>query len=106
MGMKTMAKPEEMHGKKLAVIAWAKKDNGEDDVTLFAGVIQWDGSRLVLNRGEEHPVFPIPDAWFGRLQMVDKKIKETLMDSDYSISVSVGKVKNEDVAKIIFKDRK
>jgi hypothetical protein len=32
-----------VHGKRLAMIAWGRKDDGSDDVAVFTGVASWDG---------------------------------------------------------------
>ena len=42
-----MMHPSDIHGKRLAMIAWGKKANGEDDVVVFTGLADWDGALLL-----------------------------------------------------------
>jgi hypothetical protein len=85
-----MISPTTVDGKKLALIAWAKNRAGEDDVALFTGIAAWDGNRLALDRLDGQPSIPIPNDWLDRLQFVEPSLRETLLDSDYSISLTVG----------------
>jgi len=97
-----MIEPNIVDGKKLALIAWAKDAKGADDVSVFTGIAKWTGANLVLDRGEGIPSFTIPEDWVERLQSVNEELKETLLGSDYSISVSVGNIETENVSDYIF----
>ncbi len=85
-----MINPKTVHGKKLALIGWAKDEKGEDDVSVFSGIAKWNGTQLTLDRGDDNLEFNVPDDWLGRLKIVEDELKETLMNADYAISFSVG----------------
>ena len=80
----------EIHGKRVAVVAWAKKANGDDDVAVFSGIADWDGERLLLVRDPVGTSFAIPNEWFDRIKRVPDELRATLMDSEYFVSVTVG----------------
>jgi hypothetical protein len=91
-----MIDPNKVHGKKVALIAWAKDEKGEDDVAVFTGTGRWIGDQLSLDRGVNETAVAIPNEWLDRLQIVTPDLKKTLLDSDYSISISVGNLTNAD----------
>ncbi len=77
-------------GKKLAIIAWAKDEKGEEDVAVFTGVASWNGKQLTLLRHPEQDSFVIPNDWLSRLKEMTPDLRDILLDADFSISVSVG----------------
>lgn len=85
-----MIEPTKIDGKKLALIAWGTDEKGKDDVALFTGIAKWDGNQLTLDRRDGEPGISIPNNWLDRLKLVEQSLKETLLDSEYSISISVG----------------
>jgi len=96
-----MINPKTVHGKKLALIGWAKDDEGEDDVSVFSGIARWNGTQLILDRGNDNLDFNIPNEWLQRLKSVEDEFKETLMNADYSISFSVDNLPNDKASEYI-----
>jgi hypothetical protein len=84
-----MVNPLDVHGKRIAMVAWGKKPDGTDDAVVFTGIANWDGTRLVMIR-QPGPPFPVADDWLPRLKPVDPDLKETLLGADYSFSVTIG----------------
>ena len=82
--------PADIHGKRIAMVAWGEKPDGTDDVVVFAGTAEWDGARLIVNGGPDSFSFQVQDDWIGRLQPVAPDLKETLLDAEYSFSVTIG----------------
>ena len=41
----------DVHERKLAMVAWAEKPDGTDDVVVFTGTAHWDGGHLTMLRG-------------------------------------------------------
>jgi hypothetical protein len=85
-----MVDPIITHGKRLAMIAWGKNEDGSDDVAVFTGVAEWDGTALRMRREPESSSFKIPSEWLSRLQPVRDDMRPTLLDAEYSFSVTVG----------------
>jgi hypothetical protein len=94
-----MVDPATTHGKRLAMIAWGKNEDGSDDVAVFTGVAEWDGAVLMMRREPEASSFAIPPGWLPRLQIVRDDMRPTLLDAEYSFSVTVGNLGDgEDVS--------
>jgi hypothetical protein len=82
-----MIDPPSIHGKRLAMIMWAKKSDGENDAAVFSGIAHWDGVVLTMERD---PPFEVSDEWFSRIRPVPQEMRAILRDADYFFSVSVG----------------
>ncbi len=85
-----MINPEHIHGKRLAMIAWAEKDDGSDGVTVFTGIADWNGKTLTMRREPLESSFEIQTEWLERIKEVTPDLKDTLLGAEYSFSVSVG----------------
>ena len=95
-----MIDPVQIHGKRLAMIAWGeKKEDGGEDVVVFTGTANWDGEKLIMLREPPHSSFQVPNEWWGRLKPVSEELKEMLLEADFYFSVTVGDLsEGEDVA--------
>jgi hypothetical protein len=91
-----MINPTELHGKRLAMIAWGKRIDGEDDVAVFSGIAIWDGDMLTVRREPETASFVVPAEWLARLRPVEADLKAMLVDAEYCFSVSVGSLDERD----------
>jgi hypothetical protein len=80
--------PVDLHGRRLAIVAWGEKPDGTDDVVVFTGTAQWDGRHLTMRR--DGSSFQIPDEWRDRLKPVDITLRATLLEADYFFSVAIG----------------
>jgi len=83
-----MVNPADVHGRRLAMVAWGKKPDGTDDVVVFTGTGRWEGGHLTMVR--EHSSFQILDEWLSRLKMVDADLKSALLEADYCFDVTIG----------------
>jgi len=80
--------------KKLALVLWAEDENGEDDVTVFSGtLIRIEGLYFLEREDGNNP--EILQEWLGRIKPVTVELKETLLDCDFQLSLSVGQVESE-----------
>src|SRR5262245_44868140 len=95
-GRQPMIDPSEVHGKRIAMVAWGEKSDGSDDVAVFTGVAEWDGHHLVMRRQPEESSFTLRDEWVGRLKAAEPKIKGMLLGAEYYFSVSVGNVEGSE----------
>src|SRR2546430_5031985 len=94
-----MIDPSTIQGKRLAMIAWGEKSNGSSEVVVFSGIADWDGTALTLRRKPDATSFVIPAEWLSRIQPVQADLKSMLCDADYSFSVTVGNLgDDEDLA--------
>ena len=93
-----MISPSEIHGKRMAMIAWGTMANGEDDVVVFTGLADWDGAVLAIRRTPAESSFVVPAEWLSRIELVPADLKSTLLDADYQFSVTVGDIGDEDSA--------
>ena len=76
--------------KSLALVLWAKDENGEDDVAVFSGtLINVDGV-YYLERESNNKNTEIKEEWLQRINSVPEELKETLMGCEYQLSLSVG----------------
>ena len=87
-----MIPPDKLHGKRLAMVAWAKKEGGEDDVRVFAGTADWNGETLTVRREPIDSSFEVQAEWLERIKGVTPDLKKTLLGADYSFSVNVGDI--------------
>ena len=85
-----MIDPVQIHGKRLAMIAWGEKEDGSEDVVVFAGIANWDGENLTMLCEPPHSSFQVPNEWWDRLQPVSDDLKEVLLEADFCFSVTVG----------------
>ncbi len=91
-----MIDPANLHGKRIAMIAWAEKADGSDDVSVFAGTGNWDGKEFVLVREPSTSSLVLEPEWLERMKLVPDNLKDTLLGAEYQFSVSVGNIKDAD----------
>lgn len=72
------------------MIAWGKKSDGSDDVAVFTGIADWDGSHLTMRGPAEGTSFTLPDEWLDRIKLVSAGSKDTLVGAEYCFSVRIG----------------
>ena len=90
----------DLHGKRLAMIAWGGKADGEDDVVVFTGLADWDGTVLTLRRQPAESSFVVPPEWLPRIQPVQEDLRETLLGAEYQFSVTIGTMHEDDDASL------
>ena len=90
-----MIDPAVVHGKRLAMIALAKKADGADDVVVFTGLGDWDGSVPTMRREPSESSFAVPAEWLSRIEVVPADVKATLLGADYQFSVTVGNLEED-----------
>jgi hypothetical protein len=78
-----------VHGKRMAMMAWGKKEDGTDDVVAFTGIADWDGKRLRLLR-EKGEVFEVLADFWDRIRPVNEEVKDILLNAEFCFSVTVG----------------
>jgi hypothetical protein len=93
-----MTDPSVLHGRRLAMIAWAKKADGSEDVAGFTGIAHWDGIALTMLRQPEGSSYVVDVDWLDSLRPVEADLRETPLEAEYCFSVSVGGVEDEDVS--------
>jgi len=91
-----MINPTEIHGKRLAMVAWAEKDDGSDDVAVFTGIAHWDGNTLMMCREPIESSLEIEMDWLTRIKEVVPDLRDTLLGAEYYFSVSVGDISEVD----------
>lgn len=91
--------PADFHGKRLAMVAWARKPDGSDDVVVFSGIGHWDGQHLTMLRGPGSSPFPVADEWLGLIRPVEPDLKSALLNAQFFLSVTVRVLpEGEDIA--------
>src|SRR5690606_8725783 len=83
----------EVHGQRIAMIAWSTKPDGSDDVVVFTGEARWDGEHLTMVRKEGE--FQVPDEFLERISPVEESLRSTLLGAVYSFSVTVGSLPDD-----------
>ena len=79
--------------KSLALILWAKDENGKDDVAVFPGTLVLENNIYFLQR-KDNSRPEIKSEWLSRIKEIPKELKPTLSDCEYQLSLTV-----EDVGK-------
>ena len=94
-----MIDPIDIHGKRLAMIAWGTKPSGEDDVAVFTGLADWDGTVLTMRRETAESSIVVPGEWLSRIRAVREDLRQTLLGAEYQFSVTIGSLdENEDAS--------
>lgn len=75
--------------KKLALVLWAKDDAGEDDVVVYSGILVRKATGFYFERKWDDESSEIFQEWLPRIRPVPESIKETLLNCDYQLSLSV-----------------
>lgn len=81
--------------KKIALIAWAKDENDDDDVAVFAGIFEKGNNGYYINRGADEPPFEVQEEWLPRIKKVEQEQSEMLLNAEYQLSLSVGSVESK-----------
>jgi hypothetical protein len=85
-----------LDGKPFALLLMGTKPSGEDDWAVFSGIARLESGTLYLDRGAE-PRFEIRAEWIDRIHMiVDPVVRETLLNADYCLSLTVGRLPTDD----------
>src|SRR5262245_43925048 len=84
-----MVNPFDVHGKRIAMVAWGRRPDGSDDVAVFTGIANWDGTNLAMIRKPGAP-FHVASEWLARLRAADPDLRQTLLDAEYFFSVTIG----------------
>ena len=77
---------EDAEGKLIALLLWRKKDDGEDDLAVFKGILTQQNGIYHLDREEGYDRTLRSD-WLGRIDTVPAELKEVLLNSDYQLSL-------------------
>jgi len=73
----------------LALVLWAKDENGEDDVAVFPGTLKVkDGVYFLVRQSGAGP--EIRAEWFWRILEVSDDIRDTACNCGFILSWSVG----------------
>lgn len=81
-------------GKRLAILTWAKNQDGQDEVFAHTGTIRSDASGLHLDRENKGTVKLRPE-WIARIKPVDPELRQIVLDADLVISLSVRKLSDD-----------
>lgn len=85
----SMIDPETLQGKRIAMLTWGKKDNGEDDVHVISGIAAWDGSELKMYGIPGINFYTVKAEWLDRIRPVEDKLKSVFQDAEYAFTVSI-----------------
>ncbi|MFG0248237.1 MAG: hypothetical protein ACF8OB_05065 [Phycisphaeraceae bacterium JB051] len=88
-----MINPIDLNDQRIAMLAWAKKPDQNDDVVVYAGTAKWRNQQLVMECDSEQSMVIQPD-WYGRIEVVPDQLRETLLDAKFYFQVSVGAIKD------------
>jgi hypothetical protein len=92
--------PKNTEGKKIGLLVWSKDNNGADDVRVFTGIAKWHDDKLYLKRIEG--LMLLPDEWIEKIKPVGKDLQDTLLNSEYYISLTIENLpEKEDISKLI-----
>ncbi len=81
---------EALHGRRVAMVAWAKKPDGTDDVAVFTGIAERRGASVVIVREPPERSLVLRNEWLERLSAVPDELRYVLCGADYQFSVAVG----------------
>jgi hypothetical protein len=85
-----------LDGKPFALLLMGTTSSGKDDWAVFGGIARLEDGTLYLDRGAD-PRFEIRAEWIDRIQIViDPVVRETLLDADYCLSLTVGRLPDDD----------
>lgn len=96
--------PPEIHGAVLAMIAWGKSADGEDEVVVYYGTANWTGRELLLQRDDASSMVVMPE-WYERISPVSDVLRETFLRADYCFSVTIGPLPEKADESEYLKDR-
>ena len=92
----------ELDGKILAIILWGECD-GEEEASCHTGTLRKSGARYEFYRGEGSPAFNLEPQWLERIKPVPDDLKETLLNADVSLSLTVELIPEDmDVTEMVF----
>ncbi len=87
---------QQLNNKKLALALWYKDENGEDQVTVYAGVFCLHEGVPFLDRGKDAKKLEIKSDWLERIKEVENdEMRKIFLGADYSLSLSVGNMSEE-----------
>lgn len=84
---------EDAINSSLALILWAKTNEGEDDVIVYSGTLVKKNKNYYLKR-EDDTEPEIRNEWLPRIEPVPEDLKETLLGCEYQLSLTVGNSKD------------
>ena len=85
-----MINPADIDGGRLATSVWGTKPDGSDDVMVYAGTARWDGKCMSMLGSSGELLVRLEDQWLTRLRRVEPSLKKTLLEADFSFSVTIG----------------
>ena len=81
-----------LHGRRIAMVAWAKKPDGTDDVAVFTGIAERRLTSVVVVREPPERSFLLRNEWLERVIAVPEELRDVLCGADYQFSVAVGDI--------------
>ena len=84
----------DLDGKSLAIILWSEKDE-EDEASTHTRILRRIGGTYEFYRGEDNPKFMLEPEWIERIKEVPENLRQTLMDADYCLSLTVGPIPDD-----------
>ena len=81
-----------LHGKPLTLLFMCAKEDGDADWAVFGGIALLEAGVLYMDCGEGTPRFEIREEWLGRIRRVDPESRETLLNAEYYLPLTVGRL--------------
>lgn len=85
----------DLKDKAIALIVWNMEK--EDDVHVYLGKLQTEDSRYYFFNEEKGWRVSLDEEKLSRLQQVSDDLKETLLNADYALSMSMGDLPQSDL---------
>ena len=84
-----------LDGRPFTLLLMGTTPEGEDDWAVFSGVARPQDGTLHIDRGTE-PSFEIKLEWIDRIRPVDRELRSMLLDADYFLSLTIGRLSVDD----------
>ena len=92
----------QLDGKILALILRGER-GGEEEASCHTGTLRTSAGSYEFYRGDDSPSFELEPDWLKRIEPVPDDLKETLLNADYFLLLTVGVIPEDmDVSELIF----
>lgn len=78
-----------LNDKKFALAVIGKGDDGKEDLQVFNGTVNWDGTNMHFHPSTGDPSFMLPPEYLGQIEKVKDEFKDVTKDAEYVLTLRI-----------------
>ena len=83
-----------IHKKPFALAVITKSEEGKEELEVFPGTAEWDGSQVHFHPSSGDPAFLLPEDYYNQIEKVKDEFRSIMKEAEYMLTLRM-EVKQE-----------